>query len=229
MAGLHQSRDALLLVDWPSRARDAVALFRIDYGRHAGDLHFVQLIEKLRSVSPEFSQWWPRHDVLPLGEGRLLYNHPAVGRLYLEHVGLALRDNPELTLVMFVPVPELDSIAKLGQIIKSFKGSTGRSVERVCFFRSAGLRAGSFRGVTQGRPDKRPPLAGCDAVVSSLGEEGTGAEAGAIAETGAMAPILLALCAQRAAKAFSISPASLMSLSDTPPSVWVLQMNVTRV
>jgi transcriptional regulator with XRE-family HTH domain len=114
-----------LLVDWPRRARDAVALFRIDYGRHAGDLHFVQLIEKLRSVSPEFGQWWPRHDVLPLGEGRLLYNHPKVGRLYLEHVGLALRDNPELTLVMFVPVPELDSIAKLGAIIRSFKGSAG--------------------------------------------------------------------------------------------------------
>ncbi len=34
---------------------------------------------------------------------------------------------------------------------------------------------------------------------------------------------------QRAAKAFSISPASLTSFSDTPPSVWVLQMNVTRV
>jgi len=119
-----------LLVDWPNRARDTLARFRIDYGRHAGDLHFVKLIESLRSVSPEFSQWWPRHDVLPLGEGRLAYNHPAVGRLYLEHVGLALKDNPELTLVMFVPVPELDSIAKLGEIIRSFKASgdsTGRS------------------------------------------------------------------------------------------------------
>jgi transcriptional regulator with XRE-family HTH domain len=114
-----------LLVDWPNRARDVLARFRMEYGRHAGDLHFVNLIERLRSVSPEFKQWWPRHDVLPLGPGRLAYNHPAVGQLYLEHVALTMKDNPELTLVMHVPVAEHDSIAKLAQIIRSFETAAG--------------------------------------------------------------------------------------------------------
>ena len=45
-----------LLVDWRSRAQDTLARFRADYGRHAGDAHFVQLVERLKSVSPEFAR-----------------------------------------------------------------------------------------------------------------------------------------------------------------------------
>lgn len=38
-------------------------------GRHAGDAHFVQLVERLNLVSPEFAEWWPRHDVPPTDRG----------------------------------------------------------------------------------------------------------------------------------------------------------------
>jgi hypothetical protein len=38
-------------------------------GRHAGDAHFVQLVERLNLVSPEFAEWWPRHDALPMDRG----------------------------------------------------------------------------------------------------------------------------------------------------------------
>ena len=71
MVWLYFTNSALrsLIVDWPTRARDAVARFRADYGCHAGDSNFVELIERLNSVSPEFAQWWPRHDILPLTEG----------------------------------------------------------------------------------------------------------------------------------------------------------------
>jgi hypothetical protein len=68
-----------LFVEWSTRARDALARFRADYGRYPGDSHFVQLVDRLNAVSPEFAQWWSCHDVLPLSEGRLQYNHPLGG------------------------------------------------------------------------------------------------------------------------------------------------------
>ncbi len=70
-----------LLVDWPTRAQDILARFRGDHGRHAGDPYFVQLVERLNSVSAEFALWWPRHDVRPQSEGRKQYNHPLTGPL----------------------------------------------------------------------------------------------------------------------------------------------------
>jgi hypothetical protein len=113
-----------LIVDWPTRARDVLARFRVSYGRHAGDKHFVQLVERLKSVSAEFGEWWPRHDVLPQSEGLKRYNHPLVGRLQLQHVSFSVMDDPELTLTILAPARTADSRTKLQQIIHRFKSSS---------------------------------------------------------------------------------------------------------
>lgn len=110
-----------LIVDWPTRARDVLARFRVKYGRHAGDKQFFQLVERLKSVSSEFGEWWPRHDVLPQSEGLKPYNHPLVGRLQLQHVSFSVMDDPELTLTILAPARTADSRIKLRQIINHFK------------------------------------------------------------------------------------------------------------
>jgi transcriptional regulator with XRE-family HTH domain len=110
-----------LLVDWRSRGQDTVARFRADYGRHAGDAHFVQLVERLKSVSPEFAEWWPRHDILPMTEGRNAYDHPQVGRMIVEHTTFSVIDNPELRLIVFRATAASDSIAKMKKIVATFR------------------------------------------------------------------------------------------------------------
>jgi transcriptional regulator with XRE-family HTH domain len=110
-----------LLVDWRSRGQDTVARFRADYGRHAGDAHFVQLVERLKSVSPEFAEWWPRHDILPMTEGRNAYDHPQVGRMIVEHTTFSVSDNPELRLIVFLATAASNSIAKMKEIVAAFR------------------------------------------------------------------------------------------------------------
>src|SRR5260370_33112423 len=78
------------------------ARFRADFGRHAGDAHFVQLVDRLKSVSPEFAEWWPRHDILPMTEGRNDYDHPLAGRMIVEHATFSVGDNPEMRLAVFL-------------------------------------------------------------------------------------------------------------------------------
>ena len=117
-----------LLVDWRSRGQDTVARFRADYGRHAGDAHFVQLVERLKSVSPEFAEWWPRHDILPMTEGRNAYDHLQVGRMIVEHTTFSVIDNPELRLIVFLATAASDSIAKMKKIAATFrKGASSMS------------------------------------------------------------------------------------------------------
>jgi transcriptional regulator with XRE-family HTH domain len=110
-----------LIVDWRSRAQDTLARFRADYGRHAGDAHFVQLVERLKSVSPEFAEWWPRHDILPKSEGRNDYDHPLAGRMVVEHTTFSVVDNPELGLVVFLAAAASNSIAKMKKIVAAFR------------------------------------------------------------------------------------------------------------
>jgi len=110
-----------LTVDWPTRAKDTLARFRADYGRHAGDVHFVQLVERLKSVSPEFAQWWPRHDILPMTEGRNAYDHPQVGRMIVENTSFLAVDNPELRLVVFLATAASNSIAKMQKVVAGFR------------------------------------------------------------------------------------------------------------
>jgi len=122
-----------LIVDWPTRAKDTLARFRADYGRHAGDAHFVQLVERLKSVSPEFAQWWPRHDILPMTEGRNAYDHPQVGRMIVENTMFSVVDNPELRLVVFLAAAAANSIAKMKKIVAAFRkraSSTTSSARR---------------------------------------------------------------------------------------------------
>ena len=117
-----------LLVDWRSRGQDTVARFRADYGRHAGDAHFVQLVERLKSVSPEFAEWWPRHDILPMTEGRHAYDHPLAGRMIVENTSFLAVDSPELRLVVFLATAASNSIVKMQKVVAAFrKGASSRS------------------------------------------------------------------------------------------------------
>jgi transcriptional regulator with XRE-family HTH domain len=113
-----------LLVEWSTRAQDTLARFRADYGRYAGDSQFVQLVGRLNAVSPEFAQWWPRHDVQPLSEGCLPYNHPLVGRMIVDHMTFSLVDNPELRVNTLLPTAEANSIKKMRKIIAAFRSGS---------------------------------------------------------------------------------------------------------
>jgi transcriptional regulator with XRE-family HTH domain len=112
-----------LIVEWSTRAQDTLARFRADYGRYAGDSHFVQLVDRLNAVSPEFAQWWPRHDVLPMSEGCGQYYHPLVGRMVLDHMTFSVVDNPELRVVALLP--EASSMKKMQKVIAAFGNGAG--------------------------------------------------------------------------------------------------------
>jgi hypothetical protein len=117
-----------LIVDWRSRGQDVLARFRADFGRQAGDAHFVQLVERLKSVNPEFAEWWPRHDILPMTEGRKDYDHPLAGRMIVEHTTFSVSDNPEFRLVVFLAPAASNSIAKMKKIVAAFrKGASSTS------------------------------------------------------------------------------------------------------
>ncbi len=106
-----------LLVDWDKVAPVSLAMFRADSARHAGDPDFERLIALLKSASPEFRQWWPRHEVLQPLSGHKRIEHPAAGRMLFDYTSLAATDQPDLKLVVFTPLEEAQTAAKLARLL----------------------------------------------------------------------------------------------------------------
>jgi transcriptional regulator with XRE-family HTH domain len=107
-----------MFTDWDRGARLAAAKFRADSARHLGDPSFEELIHALRQSSPEFCKAWKRHEVAHAGEGRKELLHPDEGMLVFEHAVFNPVEAPEQRLILYSPVPEEDTSAKLERLLK---------------------------------------------------------------------------------------------------------------
>ncbi len=105
--------------NWEASARNAVARFRADNARHLGDPDFQELIEAVHDASPEFREWWPRHEVAQSGIGTKELKHDVVGKLFFEHAVFKLEETPEQRLVLYSPLPRCNTPAKMAALLAS--------------------------------------------------------------------------------------------------------------
>jgi transcriptional regulator with XRE-family HTH domain len=106
-----------LFTDWERGVRLAVAKFRADSARYLGDPAFEELIASLRHSSPEFCKAWKRHEVARSGEGRKVLRHSTAGTLVFEHAVFNPAEAPEQRLILYTPVAEENTPAKLEQLL----------------------------------------------------------------------------------------------------------------
>ncbi len=104
--------------DWERSSRLLVAKFRADSARHLGDPAFEELIAALRQSSPEFCKEWKLHEVAVTGEGRKQVHHPEAGVMLFEHAVFHPAIDPELRLVLYTPLPEHETPAKLARLLE---------------------------------------------------------------------------------------------------------------
>ena len=70
----------------------------------AGDPAFVELLDRLRTGSPEFAGWWKAHDIRDGSAGIKKMVHPKKGALRFQHASFQCNDDPGLKLVIYTPV-----------------------------------------------------------------------------------------------------------------------------
>jgi transcriptional regulator with XRE-family HTH domain len=93
-----------IYLEWEPEARAMLGRFRLAAARHPGDPRVTRLIEELRRDSPQVRDWWPAHDVSPIGgEGVKKLRHPRFGPVEYSHVILQVADNPDQVLVTYSP------------------------------------------------------------------------------------------------------------------------------
>ena len=88
-------------VDWEQEAKAMLGRFRLAAARHHQDGDFAALIAELQHDSDYVREWWPRHDVIAIGNGSKKLRHPRLGPVSYSHVVLQVADDPDQTLVTY--------------------------------------------------------------------------------------------------------------------------------
>jgi transcriptional regulator with XRE-family HTH domain len=95
-----------LLVDWEQLARATLAAFRAESAKYV----------MMRS-SPEFREWWPQRDVVHRLSGMKHLRHPIAGAMVFEHMSLSIDDGSDMKLIVYTPLAEQNSVAKLRKLL----------------------------------------------------------------------------------------------------------------
>ena len=106
-----------LLVDWDRLAPVALAMFRADSARYAGDPDFERLIAGLKRQSPQFRDWWSKHEVVRPLAGHKRIRHPTGGLMLFEYTSFAITDRADMKLVVYTPLEEDRTAAKLAALL----------------------------------------------------------------------------------------------------------------
>ncbi|MFJ9520040.1 helix-turn-helix transcriptional regulator [Kitasatospora sp. NPDC101801] len=88
-------------LDWECKARDLVAILRMDLGRHQCDPGYTDLVARLADRSPEFARLWENQEVREKTHGEYTVWHPAAGTFTLAYETLRLPDDPDQALVVY--------------------------------------------------------------------------------------------------------------------------------
>ena len=90
-----------------------VSQFRLLCSDWPDDPEVSAVVSSLRAASPRFAQLWEAKDVSPFNTTRRLFDHPAAGRLELDHHRLGVLDQPGMQLVVYTAAPGSDAVLRL--------------------------------------------------------------------------------------------------------------------
>jgi hypothetical protein len=108
-----------LYADWPRAARDAVAVLRMEAGRHPDDPALIALVGELSISDADFRTWWTSHPVHGLGPVTRTFRHPVIGTLTLDVHQLSVGTHPDLLLVAYTAPADSPSREALCVLLQS--------------------------------------------------------------------------------------------------------------
>lgn len=88
------------LVDWEKQALQMLSSFRRDYAHATQEKDIQALVTNLQKASPDFNEWWNRHDVDAPCQGVSEFNIDAKQVAY-DHTSMTVDTNRHLRLVVY--------------------------------------------------------------------------------------------------------------------------------
>lgn len=106
-----------LFSDWSLYAKSLLGGFRATCGQYIEDSWLVQFINDLKTQSAEFEIWWSLHQIESNSGKYKQLIHPTAGILDFEASSFDVSDNMGLKMIVHVPLPGTDTIAKMKSLL----------------------------------------------------------------------------------------------------------------
>lgn len=90
-----------VIADWSTQAPRILSSFRRDYVRADDDPAIDNLVTELEAISPDFRNWWRRHDVDAPCQGIRALDIAELGAVGFEHTSLIVDEIRHLRLVVY--------------------------------------------------------------------------------------------------------------------------------
>lgn len=94
------------ILDWEDTAARMVAQYRAAMAEHVAEPAWKDLLARLHRASPEFTEFWERHEVQPPESRIKRVRHPDVGLLKLEYTYLWLGRRIGTRIITYTPADE---------------------------------------------------------------------------------------------------------------------------
>jgi len=98
-----------LLVDWQREAREILGQFRASAAQHLDDPRTTAVVQALLAASPAFAAMWSQHPVQAFTPAMKQFSHPGAGRVDLNYIKLAVAEDVQQHLVVFLPATPEDA------------------------------------------------------------------------------------------------------------------------
>ncbi|MFF2330360.1 MULTISPECIES: helix-turn-helix transcriptional regulator [unclassified Streptomyces] len=99
--------------NWEASARSVLAEFRAATGSYVHEPWFTLLVRELSKESPEFRDWWQRHEIESHHVTTREVRHPSVGQMVLEENALLVDDCSGRRIILEIPQPGTGTENKL--------------------------------------------------------------------------------------------------------------------
>jgi transcriptional regulator with XRE-family HTH domain len=101
-----QRRSENLFADWDTETRQLVGQFRINLAQHPSDPRGAELRDTLLDRSERFRDLWVEQSVARFEPSRKQLRHDRLGILQFDSVKLAVAQNSEVAMMVFLPADE---------------------------------------------------------------------------------------------------------------------------
>ncbi|HZX03773.1 helix-turn-helix transcriptional regulator [Kribbella sp.] len=91
--------------EWETVAEETIGYLRMYAGRYPDDPELTELVGELSIRSPEFREYWARHDVKDKTFGTKTQHHPVVGDITVQYETLQPPGEPDQLLVTYTVEP----------------------------------------------------------------------------------------------------------------------------
>ncbi|MFF2482742.1 helix-turn-helix transcriptional regulator [Paenibacillus sp. NPDC058071] len=110
---------ASLFPDWETHAQMMLGKFRAGCSPYIEDPWITEFVHELRSISKDFDQWWPMHQIAKDQDSYNLLHHPEAGPLSFELTSFLISDNTNLKMYINTPMSGTDTKEKLKQLMEA--------------------------------------------------------------------------------------------------------------